>query len=127
MDTMTKDKILIVDDNRTYLRFAEAALHKAGFDVLTAEDIWISALVASQRPHLILMDVTIGSANGTSAVIAIKKRSFGQGVKIVLHSSESDARLAELSHGCNADGYVSKDGNEANLVKSVKYFLAKAG
>ncbi|HSC76349.1 MAG TPA: response regulator [Pseudomonadales bacterium] len=126
MDT-EKKKVLIVDDNKTYLRFAEAALQSAGFHVLTSENIWISHLVASQKPQLILMDVTIGSANGTSAVIAIKKRSFGQGIKIVLHSSESDAKLKVLSRDCNADGYVSKDGNEVNLVNSVKRFLAKAG
>lgn len=119
-------KVLIVDDNKTYLRFAESALSSAGFEVLTAEDIWISPVVAREKPGLILMDVTIGSANGTSAVKAIKKRSFGQGIKIVLHSSESDAKLAELSTGCDADGYVCKDGNADNLIRRVRQFLCVA-
>lgn len=124
MGSARNGKILIVDDNRTYLRFAEATLNQAGYEVLTAEDIWISATVSRERPSLILMDVSIGSANGATAVTAIKKRSFGQGIKIVLHSSEPDVRLAELSRDCNADGFVCKDGNPQTLINSVRQFLA---
>lgn len=121
------NKILVVDDNRTYLRFAEAALQEAGFHVLVSEDIWISPLVSREKPALILMDVSIGTTVGTTAVAALKKRSFGQNIKILLHSSESPARLAELSRDCMADGYICKDGNASTLVSSVRSFIAARG
>lgn len=125
--TAGSNKILIVDDNRTYLRFAEVALQQAGFTVLVSEDIWISQVVAREQPKLILMDVSIGTTVGTTAVIALKKRSFGQNVKIVLHSSEPPARLAELARECNADGYICKDGNAVNLVRQVRGCLSRTG
>lgn len=120
-------KVLVVDDNRTYLRFVEAALQQAGFEVLVSEDIWITQIVAREQPRLILMDVSIGTTVGTTAVTALKKRSFGQNVQIVLHSSELPARLAELARDCNADGYICKDGNAANLVRAVRSYLSRIG
>ena len=120
-------KVLVVDDNRTYLRFVETALQQAGFDVLVSEDIWISQVVAREQPGLILMDVSIGTTVGTTAVIALKKRSFGQNTRIVLHSSEPPAKLAELARDCNADGYICKDGNAVNLVREVRSYLSRTG
>ncbi|SRR5690554_794688 len=120
-------KILVVDDSKTYLVFALHALKNAGFTVLQSEDIWITQLVKRERPDLILMDVTLGVVmQGTNAVRALKKCSFCEGIKIVLHSSEPAEKLEELYIGCGADGYITKDGEAETLVKKVKEALSTA-
>lgn len=120
-----KGKILIVDDSKTYLTLAENALREAGFDTYLSETIWVSRLISEHQPDLVLMDVNIGSSNGTSAVTAIKKRNFGCGVKIFLHSSETGNVLSQLCSDCGADGYIVKDGKCDGLVGEVKKALGE--
>ncbi|HEY9034488.1 MAG TPA: response regulator [Pseudomonadales bacterium] len=118
-------KILIVDDSKTYLALAASALKEAGFDIFQSETIWISRLISQHRPDLVLMDVTIGSSNGASAVSAIKKRNFGHGIKIFLHSSEPHNVLSQISDDCGADGFIVKDGKSDSLVGAVKKALGR--
>ena len=121
------NKILIVDDSKTYLTLADNALKEAGYQTYLSETIWVSRLISQHRPDLVLMDVNIGSSNGTAAVTAIKKRNFGSGVKIFLHSSEPDNVLSRLSSECGADGYIVKDGKCDGLVGEVKKALGCPG
>ena len=120
---MSGKKILIVDDNKTYLTLASSLLQDAGFDTCMSESIWISRVINQYKPSLVLMDVNIGSSNGTSAVVALKKRSLGDGIKIFLHSSEPDSVLSKLSAECGADGFIVKDGKGENLVGAVRKAL----
>ena len=121
---MTKQKILVVDDSKTYLHFAVSALEKAGYSTLSADNAWISSLVAKERPDLILMDVQLGSVSGVAAVSVIRKRSFARDTCILLHSSSAHDQLTELAHSCGANGCLVKDGRAESLVRAVKQALA---
>ncbi|HEY9034321.1 MAG TPA: response regulator [Pseudomonadales bacterium] len=116
--------ILIVEDSKTYLALASAALKAAGFRVLQSETIWISRLVSQHRPDLVLMDVSVGGCKGTAAVAALRKCQFGQDLKILLHSAEPDSLLSTLSKDCGADGFIGKSGDCDTLVERVKKALA---
>ncbi|HEY9034489.1 MAG TPA: response regulator [Pseudomonadales bacterium] len=118
-------KILIVEDSKTYMALASSTLQQAGFDVYRSENIWISRLVSQHHPDLVLMDVSVGGCNGTSAVTAMRKCSFGRQVKIMLHSSEPQEVLSRMSNECGADGFIVKDGHCANLVNEVKRMLGQ--
>ena len=120
---MSNNKILIVDDNKTYLTLASSLLQDAGFDTCMSDSIWISRIINQYKPNLVLMDVNIGSSNGTSAVTALKKRSLGDGIKILLHSSEPGEVLSRLSAECGADGFIVKNGKGENLVGEVRKAL----
>jgi len=121
-----RQKILVVDDSKTYLVFATHALESAGFSVFQSEDIWISRLLESHRPHLILMDVNLGVMQGTNAVKALKRHKFCEGAKFFLHSSETAESLEELTADCGADGYITKDGQAETLVLKVQQALASS-
>lgn len=113
-------KILIVDDSKTYLAFASAALERAGYETLVADNIWVSKLISVEKPDLVLMDVTLGYSDGTSAVSAVKKRNFGSGIKIYLHSSEPAKKLSDLCLACGADGFIEKNGDAQRFINSVQ-------
>lgn len=114
-----KSKILIVDDSKTYIIFASSLLEKAGYEVLIADNIFISRLVNDEKPDLILMDITLGRTNGTNAVTAIKKRNLGKGIKIYLHSSEPMNVLSDLCLECGADGFIEKSGDGNRFIESI--------
>lgn len=120
---MKKSKILVVDDSKTYLAFARAALEDAGHTVIQSQDIWISRQIRTESPDLILMDVSLGPSRGTCAVSAVKKWNFSHGIKIYLHSAESAETLSELTQSCGADGYIRKDGNAMQLARKVNAAL----
>ena len=121
---MKKSKILVVDDSKTYLAFATAALEDAGYTVIQSQDIWISRQIRTESPDLILMDVSLGPSKGTCAVSAVKKWNFSTGIKIFLHSAESAETLAALAKDCGADGYIRKDGSAQQLARRVSTALS---
>lgn len=120
---MPKQKILVVEDSKTYLQFVTGVLVKAGYEVLSASNAWVTNIVSQERPDLILMDVQLGAVSGVAAVSALRKRSFCHGIKILLHSSEQSSVLAEMTHSCGADGYLPKEGSEERLLQGIRRVL----
>lgn len=100
---MHKPKILVVEDSKTYLQFVTGVLTKAGYEVLSASNAWVTNIVNQERPDLILTDVQLGAVSGVAAVTALRKRTFS-GIKILLHSSEPSAALAEMAKSCMRTG-----------------------
>ena len=77
---MHKPKILVVEDSKTYLQFVTGVLTKAGYEVLSASNAWVTNIVNQERPDLILMDVQLGAVSGVAAVTALRKRNFCSGI-----------------------------------------------
>lgn len=121
---MSKGKILVVDDSKTYLHFASSALERGGYEVLTADNAWISNIINKEKPDLVIMDVQLGAVSGVNAVAALRNRSFCKSTRIVLHSSENADALASMAKSCGADGYLPKDGNELTLLRCVRQVLS---
>lgn len=117
-------KVLVVEDSKTYLQFVSSTLGKAGYIVLTSDNAWITNTVAIEHPDLILMDVQLGAVSGTAAVSVLRKRSFCKNTHILLHSSEPQEKLADMARACGADGYLCKDGREQTLLRAVKQILS---
>lgn len=119
-------KILIVDDCKTARAFTSRVLRSSGYDVATAENIWISKLVGDFKPDLILMDVNLGASfKGTMAVSALKKRV--PGVRYVLYSTLAAEKLTLLAEECGADAFIEKTASGQQLLDQVRRLLSAAG
>jgi DNA-binding response OmpR family regulator len=58
-------KILLVEDSKTLRRENEAALHKAGYEVICAEDGETALdLAQTHKPDLILLDMILPKLSG---------------------------------------------------------------
>ncbi len=65
---MDKKKILVVDDDAVVMKALSIKLQANGFDVLTAMDgAEAVSAVRTQRPDLILLDITFPAAMGSVA------------------------------------------------------------
>ncbi|MCX6545493.1 MAG: response regulator transcription factor [Acidobacteria bacterium] len=102
-------RTLIVDDSPEFLNAARQFLERLPSVELvgTAEDgMQALALVASARPDLVLMDITMPRLNGLEATRTI--RTEFPGVHVIIITLHDSAELRATSITAGADGFISK-------------------
>lgn len=118
-------RILVVDDSETVLAFVRTTLARDGYQVITSDNVFVSAIVLYERPHLVLMDVNLGVSLGTIAVGALKRCGFASQTKFVLYSSVPERELAELARDCGADAWFRKTESASSLSVRVRALLCE--
>ena len=119
-------KVLIVDDSPTVTVFTKSALLRGGYQVETANNIWISSQVSTFHPDMILMDVHLGASLGTAAVAALRNRTFTKEIRLVLYSTLELDELERLAHECGADGVITKKSDPDYLLRQVRRCFIEA-
>ena len=102
---MAIHNILIVDDSPTERYYLTEILVKNGFHVSTAENgEQALALIKTDKPHLILMDVVMPGANGFQVTRAIARDPALLNVPIIICSSKNQEtdRIWGLRQGARA-------------------------
>jgi CheY-like chemotaxis protein len=122
---MTREPILIVDDNAVNLKLARVVLEAAGYDVRTAIDAGATLrLLDGWRPQLVLMDIQLPDMDGLTLTRRLKQDERYRGIRIVAltaYAMKGDEAKA-LAAGC--DGYITKPIDVDALVAAVAAELA---
>jgi two-component system cell cycle response regulator DivK len=115
--------ILLVEDNPHNRKIFSGMLSHAGFRVVEAED-GQQALdrAATEKPDLILMDLSIPGVDGWEVTRRLKSGEAKQTPIIALtaHAMRGDEERA-LQAGC--DGYLTKPISPKKVVEEVKRYL----
>jgi CheY-like chemotaxis protein len=102
-------KVLLVEDNEMNRDMLVRRLHRAGLEVITAEDgEQALRLMASELPAVVLMDMNLPVLDGWSACRRAREDAAIRDIPIIAltaHAMESD-RLHALEAGC--DDYATK-------------------
>lgn len=119
--------ILLVEDNEDNRIVYSTILEHAGHRVIEATDGEAGvALARSERPDLILMDVSIPLLDGWEATRILKADPETRHIPIVAltaHALEEDrAKAREV--GC--DGYIAKPAEPRVVLAQVQEYLARA-
>ncbi len=123
----TKGKILVIDDSETALSIARRTLESAGYSVITSNSaLRLPAIVHSEKPDLILLDVEMPALRGDQVLELTKLFDFLQKSPIVLHSSKSEDELRELVKRSGASGFIKKTSNSINFVNQVAEWIRSA-
>ena len=103
-------RILLVEDSRTIRRENEAALLKAGYEVICAED-GEAALQLTQecKPDLILLDMIMPKMNGPEVLQHLKSDPETSAIPVVVVSSLSELNRQKLMD-VGAEEYLEKNG-----------------
>lgn len=114
-------KILIVDDDRTLLRFLKEFLEREGFNVLVA-DSGAKALKVffAERPDLLLLDVMMPGMDGWEVCSRIRELANTPIILLTAKSSESD-KLRGFRLGI--DDFVVKPFSLAELAARTRAVL----
>jgi len=117
-------KILVVDDNNDSRELVVKVLKNQGYEMIEAidgEDALEKAL--SEKPDLILMDISIPKINGYEVTKRLKSLDEVKKIPVVAltaHAMRGD-RAKALEAGC--EGYISKPINVRELPAQVKSYM----
>lgn len=123
---MTEQRpILLVEDNELNREMLTRRLTRAGYTVVTAADgEQALALMASQRPALVLMDMNLPVMDGWTACRTARESEQVRDIPIIAltaHAMEADRRSA-LAAGC--DDYATKPIDFPELLDQIRRLTA---
>lgn len=100
-------KILVVDDDTDILALVKMTLTLNGFDaeILSRWD-GIDNSIKTYVPDLILLDVSLGGADGREICKRLKSQKDTQHIPIILFSANIE--MEKSIENCNAQAFISK-------------------
>lgn len=120
---MTKQTILVVEDEASIQRVVRTYLESAGFQVLSSEDGAEALDVAERhRPDLIILDLNLPGMDGMEVAARLRQKSDVYILMLTARTEEVD-RVAGLQIG--ADDYLTKPFSPRELVARVEAILRR--
>jgi two-component system, cell cycle response regulator DivK len=123
---LSMPRILLVEDNELNRDMLSRRLTRKGYEVLMAEDGASGvALALSERPDLILMDISLPVLDGWEATRRIKADPATAAIPVIAltaHAMAGDKQMA-LSVGC--DDYDTKPVELARLLDKMEQLLSQ--
>ena len=120
----TQKRILVVDDESAILQTLRFNLERSGYHVSTAGDGRTAlALVASERPDLVILDIMLPVLDGIETCKEIRRQSNVPIIMLTAKDQEID-KVVALELG--ADDYVTKPFSLAEFMARIKARLRRA-
>jgi CheY-like chemotaxis protein len=124
---MTRNRILIIEDNLLNLELAADLLEANGFVVYSAQTAEEALRMAREiLPDLVLMDFGLPGMDGLCATKELKANPATRHLTIVgftAHAMKGDEGIA-LNAGC--DGYMTKPIDTRTFIATITRFIASS-
>jgi CheY-like chemotaxis protein len=120
-------KILLVEDNELNRDMLSRRLLRKGYDVLTAKDgAEGAAIAASEKPDLVLMDMSLPVLDGWEATRRLKAVPETRSIPVIALTAHamSDDKQKALQAGC--DDYDTKPIELPRLLEKIERLLGTA-
>lgn len=123
---MKRDKILIVEDDRSILTGLVDLLESEGYAVCSAED-GVSALrtYAEEKPTLVLLDIMLPGKSGYDVCREIRKSDGATPILMLTAKGEEVDKVVGLELG--ADDYIVKPFGVSELLARIRARLRRRG
>jgi DNA-binding response OmpR family regulator len=122
----TKQKILVIDDDKNLVALFSADLRAAGFLVLAAYDAMQGFMMAQREiPSLILLDLQLPAGGGLQLLEKVVAGSKTHAIPVMMVTGTTDKKLEEETKTKGAVAFVRKPVDRAALVALVKELLEK--
>jgi len=125
---LSKETILVVDDEVDLLDLIEYNLQKEGYRVLRAENGQEALNIARKTPpDLILLDVMMPKMNGIETINQLKADRDLRSKPVVFLTARGDEKTELEGLELGADDFLSKPISTAKLLSRIKTVLRRAG
>lgn len=130
MMNIKKQKIVIVDDEISFLSIFKTALESANFEVKEFSDPKEALKnIISEKPNLILLDISMPEIDGFQVFEHLKK-DFGRKIPKIIFLTNLGETISgtgidnHFAKNIGADGYIYKTDDINNIIKKVKEVLS---
>ena len=122
-------KILLVDDNRTYVSYMALLLRKMGFTktIIAENGIEVLKLLRLWRPDIVVMDVNMPGLGGIETLRHMKGTPETADIPVVLVSSSPDEKMYEETAALGCVGLIKKPFTAETLHDMLQESLIPSG
>jgi two-component system cell cycle response regulator DivK len=119
-------KILYVEDNEDNIYVVKNRLTRAGFSVLIATDgAQGVAIATAEKPHLILMDLSLPVLDGWEATRQLKAAPDTRHIPVVALTAHAMAGDREKALAAGCDDFDTKPVEISRLLEKIRALLPK--
>lgn len=119
-------RILLVEDNENNRDMLSRRLQRKGYEVTFAVDgAEAVAMVTSQRPDLVLMDMSLPVMSGADATRAIRQDAAIAQVPILALTASAMTGDREIALAAGCDDYDTKPVELPRLLEKIEALLAR--
>ena len=121
---MSRYKVLVVDDEPFICRSLTFVLRKEDYEVLEARDGEEGlALIRSDRPDLVFLDVMMPKMNGFEVTKTVKGDPELKDIKIILLTAKGQDSDRETGRKLGADDYMTKPFSPTKILERARQIL----
>ncbi|MBZ5523652.1 MAG: response regulator [Acidobacteriia bacterium] len=120
-------KILLVDDSPTSRLTSRMILGKRNnYELVSASDGQECVEMAlTEKPDLILMDVTMPRMSGLEACRTLKDQPATRQIPVILVTTRSEKSVVEQAHVSGCNDFMTKPVDEQKLMALLKTYLGE--
>lgn len=121
---MSKQRILLVDDDPSIVKMVGKRLEAEGYEVLIATD-GEEALkkVAAEKLDLIILDIMLPKIDGFDVCLRIKRDARYEKIPILMLTAKAQEKDQRLGFQMGADAYMRKPFRTPELLAQMKSLL----
>jgi len=117
-EKMVSKRILIIDDDPTFIKIIVPFLQSQGFEVIVALDGAEGIRKLSENPHLIILDIQMPVMDGYQFILEKKKMEGEKNVPVIVLTAKDG--MAEMFKVEGAREYLLKPFQPAALLNSIQ-------
>lgn len=118
-------KIVVIEDDATFLDLLRVHLASAGHEVLTAEDAAVGLrAVITEAPDLILLDLTVPYLDGFEMIKALRHDPATQAIPVVVLTGRDDDETFAEARRLGASHFLTKPVARDVLIRAIEAQLA---
>jgi len=116
------NKVLVVDDDKEILSLVEVILGMHNFEVETVSN-WekIDNCIIRFKPDLILLDISLGGADGRDICRKLKQTKETEDLPVILFSANTS--MENDIQACHAQDFIAKPFELTHLVNTIRTHL----
>lgn len=123
---MDRKKILLVDDNRDFVKVLKFGLENKGYDVRPAcSAAELFASLEGQEPDLIILDIVMPGMDGLEVLERLKQSPSTSLIPVLILTGKVRYEDVLQGYALGADYYMTKPFTSAQLQNGINLTLAK--
>lgn len=123
--TVSKKKILIVEDEESLLKLESILLTSRGYDVKGVADGQAALdLIATMKPDLVLLDIMLPVLDGFEVCRQIKANEATKHIPVIMLTAKKSREDMAKGEQVGADWYITKPFKSAMVIETIQRFIS---